>query len=65
MYGVNVSIQECYKLLFRDAFKTATLCDGLRALELEGEVVTRYMHLCGTKLGVRGQNSQDRNENNT
>ena len=48
LYRANVPYAERYKL-FREAFKTATLLDGLMPIEIDGKVATRYWHWSGSE----------------
>jgi hypothetical protein len=46
MISANIPLTLRYKL-FKEAFKTATLLDGLMAVTLEGVTATRYKHYMG------------------
>jgi hypothetical protein len=46
MHHANVPMKERYKL-FREAFKTATLLDGLIPIELDGKMKPCVVHLSG------------------
>jgi hypothetical protein len=46
MYRANVPYATRHKV-WREAFKMATLLDGLVLVELNGTVATRYEHWCG------------------
>jgi len=46
MHRANVPLTDRYKL-FKEAFKTATLLDGLVAITIDGKEATRYEHWCG------------------
>jgi hypothetical protein len=46
MYSANVPMNIRYKV-WTEAFKTATLLDGLVPIELDGKIATRYEHWCG------------------
>jgi hypothetical protein len=46
MARANVPLKVRYKL-FKEAFATATLLDGLMTVEVDGELATRCQHFCG------------------
>jgi hypothetical protein len=46
MHRANVPMKERYKL-FREAFKTATLLDGLIPIKLDGKMKPRVVHWSG------------------
>jgi hypothetical protein len=46
MHRANVPLADRYKL-FKEAFKTATLLDGLVVITIDGKEATRYEHWCG------------------
>ena len=46
MHRANVPLTDRYKL-FKEAFKTATLLDGLVVITIDGKEATRYEHWCG------------------
>jgi hypothetical protein len=46
MAKANVLLMVRYKL-FKEAFNTATLLDGLMTVEVDGKLATRYQHFCG------------------
>ena len=47
MHYANIPTAMRYKL-FREAFKTATLLDGLMVINIDGKLATRYMHKYGS-----------------
>jgi hypothetical protein len=46
MNRANILLIFCYKV-FKEAFKTSKLVDGLMAISIDGKVATRYTHLFG------------------
>jgi hypothetical protein len=46
MARANVPLKVRYKL-FKEAFTTATLLDGLMTVEVDGKLATRHQHFCG------------------
>jgi hypothetical protein len=46
MLRANIPMAIRYRI-YSEAFKTATLLDGLIPIELDGVTVTRYIHWCG------------------
>jgi hypothetical protein len=49
MYRANVP-EEVRYLLWKEAFKTATLLDGLMPIEINGKIATKFEHWCGSNL---------------
>ena len=48
MYQANLPLEMRYRL-FREAFQTATLLDGLVPVEIGGKFASRYNHWSGGK----------------
>ena len=48
MHKANIPVLMRYKI-WREAFKTVTLLDGLIPVEIDGVNATRYMHWGGMK----------------
>ena len=46
LHRANIPTEVRYKL-WKEAFKTVTLLDGLAVIALEGKTATRYVHWCG------------------
>ena len=46
MHKANVPLEVRYKV-WREAFKTVTLLDGLMPIDIDGKMETSYVHWCG------------------
>jgi hypothetical protein len=49
MARANVPMKVRYRI-YSEAFKMATLLDGLVPIEIDGVIATRYVHWCGKNL---------------